>query len=94
VWSDGGYFAGRIFDERRIRKLQAFLPVMLENEDTISIRFVAWLGSRSTNAVQEGWMIGAMSEPGSYNYPVSEVMQIETHRSWVFLAGDDACKVK
>jgi len=52
------------------------------------------LGADRQNAGQEGWIIGAMSEPGSYNYPVSEVMQIETHRSWVFLAGDDACKVK
>jgi len=65
-----------------MRKLQALLPVMLENEDTISIRFVAWLGSRSTNAGQEAWIVGAMSEPGSYDYPVSEVMLIETDGSW------------
>jgi aminoglycoside phosphotransferase family enzyme/predicted kinase len=46
------------------------------------------------NAEQEAWIVQAMSEPLFYDHPVAEVELIETHISWVFLAGDFAYKVK
>ena len=46
------------------------------------------------NAEQEAWIVRAMSEPKFYDHPVAEVVLIETHISWVFLAGDFAYKVK
>ncbi|NOR50820.1 MAG: AAA family ATPase [Desulfuromonadales bacterium] len=46
------------------------------------------------NAEQEAWIVQAMSEPSFYDHPVGEVELIETHISWVFLAGDFAYKVK
>ncbi len=46
------------------------------------------------NAEQEAWIVQAMSEPSFYDHPVEEVELIETHISWVFLAGDFAYKVK
>ncbi len=46
------------------------------------------------NAEREAWIVRAMSEPTFYDHPVAEVMLIETHISWVFLAGDFAYKVK
>ena len=46
------------------------------------------------NAEQEAWIVRAMCEPGFYDHPVAEVVLIETHISWVFLAGDFAYKVK
>lgn len=39
-------------------------------------------------------MIEALSEPGAYPPPVDRVERIETHISWVFLAGDHAYKFK
>jgi aminoglycoside phosphotransferase family enzyme/adenylate kinase family enzyme len=46
------------------------------------------------NAAEETWIVQAMSEPSFYDHPVTEVTLIETHISWVFLAGDFAYKVK
>lgn len=46
------------------------------------------------NAEKEAWIVQAMSEPSFYDHPVGEVELIETHISWVFLAGDFAYKVK
>jgi len=46
------------------------------------------------NAEQGAWIVRAMSEPTFYDHPVTEVMLMETHISWVFLAGDFAYKVK
>jgi aminoglycoside phosphotransferase family enzyme/predicted kinase len=46
------------------------------------------------NAEQETWIVKAMIEPSFYDHPVGEVEMIETHISWVFLAGDFAYKVK
>ena len=46
------------------------------------------------NADQESRIVRAMSEPTFYDHPVDEVELIETHISWVFLAGDFAYKVK
>ena len=39
-------------------------------------------------------MIEALSEPGAYPPPVDRVEYVETHISWVFLAGDYAYKFK
>ncbi len=39
-------------------------------------------------------MIEALSEPGAYPPPVDRVERVETHISWVFLAGDYAYKFK
>lgn len=39
-------------------------------------------------------MIEALSEPGAYPPPVDNVEYVETHISWVFLAGDYAYKFK
>jgi uncharacterized protein len=39
-------------------------------------------------------MIAALSEPGAYPPPVDRVELVETHISWVFLAGDYAYKFK
>lgn len=39
-------------------------------------------------------MIEALSEPGAYPPPVDKVEYVETHISWVFLAGDYAYKFK
>ena len=46
------------------------------------------------NAEKGAWIVQAMSEPSFYDHPVGEVELIETHISWVFLAGDFAYKVK
>jgi len=46
------------------------------------------------NSEQEPWIVQAMIKPLFYNHPVAEVELIETHASWVFLAGDFAYKVK
>ena len=46
------------------------------------------------NAEHEAWIVRAMSEAKFYDHPVAEVVLIETHISWVFLAGDFAYKVK
>jgi hypothetical protein len=46
------------------------------------------------NAEQDAWIVRAMCEPRFYDHPVAEVALIETHISWVFLAGDFAYKVK
>jgi len=45
-------------------------------------------------AEQEAWIVRAMCEPNFYDHPVPEVVLVETHISWVFLAGDFAYKVK
>lgn len=39
-------------------------------------------------------MIAALSEPGAYAHPVDRVELVETHISWVFLAGEFAYKFK
>lgn len=46
------------------------------------------------NTEQETWIVRAMNKPGFYDHPVAEVVLIETHISWVFLAGDFVYKVK
>lgn len=46
------------------------------------------------NAEQNAWIVRAMSDPSFYDHPVAEVELIETHISWVFLAGDFVYKVK
>jgi aminoglycoside phosphotransferase family enzyme/gluconate kinase len=46
------------------------------------------------SAEQNSWLVRAMSEPSFYDHPVSGVKMIETHISWVFLAGEFAYKVK
>ncbi len=45
-------------------------------------------------AEEEAWVVQTMREPLFYDHPVTEVELIETHISWVFLAGDFAYKVK
>lgn len=45
-------------------------------------------------AEPEPWIVQAMSEPSFYDHPVAAVELIETHISWIFLAGDHAYKVK
>ncbi len=45
-------------------------------------------------AATERTLIKAMLQPDFYDHPVEQVTQIETHISWVFLAGDFAYKVK
>jgi uncharacterized protein len=39
-------------------------------------------------------MIAALSDPGAYAHPVDRVELVETHISWVFLAGEFAYKFK
>jgi aminoglycoside phosphotransferase family enzyme len=39
-------------------------------------------------------IVGALTDPQAYPHPVSRVEVIETHISWVFLAGDRVYKVK
>ncbi len=39
-------------------------------------------------------LIQAMQQPAFYDHPVARVERIETHISWVFLAGDFAYKIK
>jgi len=46
------------------------------------------------NVEQDAWIIRAMSKPSFYDHPVSEVELIETHISWIFLAGHFVYKVK
>ena len=46
------------------------------------------------NDQQKAWIVQVMSEPLFYAHPVADVELIETHISWVFLAGDFAYKVK
>ena len=45
-------------------------------------------------AEPEPWIIQAMREASFYDHPVATVELIETHISWIFLAGDNAYKVK
>ena len=42
----------------------------------------------------EDRLLEAMQQPGFYDHPVAQVELIETHISWIFLAGDFAYKVK
>jgi aminoglycoside phosphotransferase family enzyme/predicted kinase len=42
----------------------------------------------------ESSLIQAMQQPSFYDHPVEQVKRIETHISWVFLAGEFAYKVK
>lgn len=42
----------------------------------------------------ESRMIQALQQPSFYDHPVERVELIETHISWLFLAGDFAYKVK
>ena len=44
--------------------------------------------------VVENRLLEAMQQAGFYDHPVAQVELIETHISWVFLAGDFAYKVK
>lgn len=46
------------------------------------------------NTATESRLIKTMRQPGFYDHPVKQVELIETHISWVFLAGDFAYKVK
>ena len=39
-------------------------------------------------------VLGAMRDPGTYPHPAGAIEVVETHSSWVFLAGDRAYKVK
>ncbi|NOR05838.1 MAG: hypothetical protein GQ575_05985, partial [Deltaproteobacteria bacterium] len=39
------------------------------------------------------WM-KTMLDPASYPHPVDDVLMIQTHISWVFLAGDRVYKLK
>jgi aminoglycoside phosphotransferase family enzyme/predicted kinase len=39
-------------------------------------------------------LVRAMRKPGFYDHPVDRVVLVETHVSWVFLAGDYAYKLK
>ena len=39
-------------------------------------------------------LLAALSEPAAYPHPVGRIERIETHISWVFLAGEYAYKVK
>jgi aminoglycoside phosphotransferase family enzyme/predicted kinase len=39
-------------------------------------------------------LVYGLSQPGAYPHPAAEVERLETHISWVFLAGDYAYKVK
>ena len=39
-------------------------------------------------------LIETMQQPSFYDHPVEQVELIETHISWIFLAGDYAYKVK
>lgn len=45
-------------------------------------------------AEHDPWIVQTMSQPTFYDHPVEEVELIETHISWVFLAGNFAYKVK
>ena len=45
-------------------------------------------------AATERTLIKAMLQPDFYDHPVEQVTLIETHISWVFLAGDFVYKVK
>ena len=49
---------------------------------------------QSMDAEPQVWIVQAMIEPSFYDHSVEEVELIETHASWVFLAGDFAYKVK
>jgi aminoglycoside phosphotransferase family enzyme/predicted kinase len=40
------------------------------------------------------WFVAALREPSAYPHPVDGVEVVETHISWVFLAGDRVYKVK
>lgn len=40
------------------------------------------------------WFVAALREPSAYPHPVDRVEVVETHISWVFLAGDRVYKVK
>ena len=48
----------------------------------------------TTSGAAGGDLVAAMLEPAAYAHPVDEVTLLETHISWVFLAGDFAYKVK
>src|SRR6476469_11102553 len=40
------------------------------------------------------WVIAALRDPAVYPHPVDRVELVETHISWVFLAGERVYKVK
>jgi aminoglycoside phosphotransferase family enzyme/predicted kinase len=42
----------------------------------------------------ENWLLKAMQNPSCYDHPVAQIELIETHISWIFLAGEFAYKVK
>lgn len=46
------------------------------------------------NTEEETWIVPVMSDPCFYDHHVAEVEMIETHISWIFLAGEFAYKVK
>jgi uncharacterized protein len=48
-------------------------------------------GARETSL---GEKVAFLSRPGTYGLPCRDVVRRETHMSWVFLAGDEACKLK
>lgn len=39
-------------------------------------------------------LVAALADPGRYPHPVERVERLETHISWVLLAGDFAYKIK
>ena len=51
-------------------------------------------GSRPTLRRSAPWFVAALLEPSVYPHPVDRVEMVETHISWVFLAGDRVYKVK
>jgi uncharacterized protein len=40
------------------------------------------------------WLVAALREPAVYPHPVDRVELVETHISWVFLAGERVYKIK
>ena len=51
-------------------------------------------GSRPTLRRSAPWFVAALLEPSAYPHPVDRVEMVETHISWVFLAGERVYKVK
>lgn len=56
--------------------------------------FQPWLQVEGIMNTAQSIKIRTLLEPGFYDHPVDRVDMIETHISWVFLAGDFAYKVK
>jgi hypothetical protein len=52
------------------------------------------MGGRTGDYAKQQRLIAALSEPGRYPHAADEVQSIETHISWVLLAGQFAYKIK